>query len=164
MVTAQLKQCRATICVYCIFVIWLVHLKKKGKQTCFHKFNQQMEATDVNEDISFLAFIKKKGVYMYLRRSYHWPFEIGRVLSWVEFHLSETRYSSEQWLLNIATRKFICEKRHNEHKETERPYLVHYVTGMREIIGMREIPSYKSNNLFFKSPIGLFYICFRMYT
>jgi len=39
--------------------------EKKSKQTFFHKFNQQMEATDVNEDISFLAFIyKKRSVYV----------------------------------------------------------------------------------------------------
>ena len=29
---------------------------------------------------------------------------------------------------------------------------------------MREIQSYKSNNFFFKSPIGFVYTCFRMYT
>jgi len=38
---------------------------------------------------------------------------------------------------------------------------VHYVTGMWEITGMREIQSYKSyksNNFFFKSPIGFVFI------
>ena len=42
---------------------------------------------------------------------------------------------------------------------------VRYVTWMREITGMREIPSYKSNNFFFKSPISfVFILCFRMNT
>ena len=35
---------------------------------------------------------------------------------------------------------------------------VRYVTGMREITGIHEIPSYKSNNFFFKSQIGLVFI------
>ena len=33
-----------------------------------------------------------------------------------------------------------------------------YVTGMRERTGMRELPSHKSNNFFFKSPIDFIHV------
>ena len=51
------------------------------------------------------------------------------------------------------TRLDVCYGR----KKKNHQQAVSYVTRMREI------PSHKSNNFFFKSPIG-FYKCFRIYT
>jgi len=53
---------------------------------------------------------------------------------------------------------YVMGERKKNHQQA-----VSYVTRMRELTGMREIPSYKLNNFFFKSPIG-FYKCFRIYT